>query len=282
MKVALVQMRPVLGDIDKNLKIHLDFIRQARQKKVDILIFPELSLTGYLLRDLVPEVALQPDRSPIFKQLLKASQDLIVIFGFVEEKEPGVFYNSAACLGQGQIFHLHRKVYLPTYGMFEEGKFFATGRFISSFDFPFGRAGLLICYDFLHYGTSYVLFSGGADYIFVISAAPGRGFQEKAGFASQRMWELMGETVSNFSSAYVCYCNRVGFEDGKGFAGGSFIYNPAGQLLARAPDLKEHFLIQEINPEELRRIRQKKFYRRDNRPEIIWRSLGKIINHDED
>jgi predicted amidohydrolase len=280
MKIALAQIKPVLGDVEKNLELHLQLIKQARQREVDILVFPELSLTGYLLRDLVEEVALQPHLSPIFKQLLEASEDLIVILGFVEEKEPGIFFNSAACLGQGQIFHLHRKVYLPTYGMFEEGKFFAPGRVIASFDFPFGRAGLLICYDFLNYGSSYALFSGGADYIFVVSAAPGRGLQEEPGFASQKMWELMGETISFFSSAFVFYCNRVGFEDGKGFAGGSFIYNPHGKLIARAPDLEEHLLIQEINPEELRSARRKRFYRRDNRPEVIWRSLEKIIEHD--
>lgn len=279
-KVALAQIKPSLGDVNKNLDLHLKLIQQAHQSKADILIFPELSLTGYLLRDLVKEVAICPNQSTVFKRLMEASQDLIIIFGFVEEKEPGLYFNSAACLGRGQIFHIHRKVYLPTYGMFEEGKFFTPGRKISSFEFPYGRAGLLICYDFLHYGTSYTLFSGGADYIFVISAAPGRGLQETPGFASQRMWKLMGETVSFFSSAFVIYCNRVGFEDGKGFAGGSFIFNPSGQLIAHAPDVEENLLIQEINPEELRAARQKRFYRRDNRPEVIWRSLGKIIEND--
>jgi len=279
-KVALAQIKPFLGEVNKNLDLHLDLIEQAHQNKVNILLFPELSLTGYLLRDLVPEVALHPSQSPIFQRLLKACQDLIIILGFVEEKEPGLYFNSVACLGRGQIFHIHRKVYLPNYGMFEEGKFFTPGRAITSFDFPYGRAGLLICYDFLHYGTSYALFSGGADYIFVLSAAPGRGFQERPGFASQRMWELMGETISFFSSVFVFYCNRVGFEDGKGFAGGSFIYNPFGQLIAQAPPVDKDMLITDIAPGDLQAARQKRFYRRDNRPEIIWRSLEKIIRND--
>ena len=233
MKVGLAQISPILGNVKKNLELHLIHIEKARKKKVDLLIFPELSLTGYTLKDLVQEVAIQPEKDSLFSKLKAASCHLSLVVGFVEEKERGLFYNSAAFLSGGKTLHIHRKVFAPTYGMFEEMKFFALGKNFKTFSTPFGKAGMMICYDFLHYGASYILFVGGSEIIIVISAAPGRGLSEKNGYESSRMWELMGEAISRFSSAFLLYCNRVGFEDGKNFAGGSYIFNPMGQLVPK-------------------------------------------------
>lgn len=281
-KIAVAQISPYLGDIKKNLDLHLQHIEKARKKKVDLLIFPELSLTGYTLKDLVEEVALHPEKDSLFAELKALSQGISFVLGFVEEKENGLFYNSAAFLSKGKILHIHRKVYLPTYGMFEEKKFFARGRNFRPFLTPQGKMGMMICYEFLHYGACYLLFVGGSEIIIVISAAPGRGLTDKESYETSHMWELMGEAISRFSSAFVVYCNRVGFEDGKQFAGGSFIFNPMGKLIARAPYLDEDFLIQEINMAEIREARKKWPYKRDDRPEIILESLKRIIREDED
>ncbi|MDH5386427.1 MAG: hypothetical protein OEY18_17135 [Candidatus Aminicenantes bacterium] len=198
MKVALAQICPKLGDIRKNFHMHIDCIQKAKRKKADLLIFPELSLTGYTLKDMVEEVALQPRTNPLFKQFKTLSRNISFVVGFVEEKEKGLFLNSAAFFSQGKILHIHRKVFLPTYGMFEELKFFGQGINFTSFPTPFGKAGMMICYDFLHFGSSYLLFVGGSELIIVISAAPGRGFVDDASYASSRMWELMGEAISLF------------------------------------------------------------------------------------
>jgi predicted amidohydrolase len=282
MKVGLVQMTPHLGDVAKNLALHLHYIEKAKKKNVDLLIFPELSLTGYTLKDLVEEVALSPKKNPYFGQLRAASRKLSLVFGFVEEKERGLFYNSAAFLSGGKILHIHRKVFLPTHGMFEEGKFFASGKSFQTFSSPYGRAGMIICRDFLSYGASYLLFAGGSEVIIVISAAPGRGIYGHKGYETSRMWELMGEAISRFSSAFVIYCNRVGFEDGKSFAGGSFIYNPLGELVAQAPYLDKDFLVQDIDLDDIRQARKKWPYKRDDRPEVILESLKKIVSSHED
>ena len=282
MKLALVQISPILGNVKKNIDIHLDYIEKAKKKKIDLLIFPELSLTGYSLKDLVAEVAIDPKKNRYIDLLKTYSRELSLVFGFVEEKDSGLFYNSAAYLSRGKIIHIHRKVFLPTYGMFEEAKFYAQGKNFNTFSTPFGNTGIMICYDFLHYGASYLLFVGGAEIIIAISAAPGRGVTGKETFASSHMWELMGETISRFSTSFLIYCNRVGFEDGLCFAGGSFIYNPAGQLLAKASYADEEFLIKDIDLEEIRRIRKKWPYMRDEKPEIILEALKRIVRNYED
>jgi predicted amidohydrolase len=284
MRVALAQMTPHLGDVNKNLELHRTLIAKAKHDGVDLLVFPELSLTGYTLKDLVQEVALIPDKSPVFQELKELSRELPFVCGFVEDKDTGLLFNSAAYFSGGDVLHIHRKVYLPTYGMFEEAKFFAQGKNFITFPTPFGKVGLMICYDFLHYGASYLLFSGGADLIITISAAPGRGFPESGeeAFATCHMWELMGETISRFSTAFVIYCNRVGFEDGKAFAGGSFIYSPGGELLAKASYTEEELLLLDIDLDSIQTWRKKLPYRRDNKPEIILEALKRVVSRYED
>lgn len=281
MKVALAQISPNLGDVKKNLDLHFHYIDEAKKENVELLIFPELSLTGYTLKDLIHEVAICPQSSPVIGQLQKASQEISLVLGFVEE-ERGLFYNSAAFLSQGKILHIHRKIFLPTYGMFEEAKFFAQGKNFRTFTTPFGKAGMMICYDFLHYGASYLLFAGGSGLNIITSAAPGRGVDDDQSFATSSMWELMGKTISRFSSAFVLYCNRVGLEDGKVFAGGSFIYNPAGNLVAQSPYVDEDFLVVDIDLNEIKTYRKKWPYRRDDKPEIILEALKRVIKDYED
>ncbi|MFB0564661.1 MAG: nitrilase-related carbon-nitrogen hydrolase [Candidatus Aminicenantaceae bacterium] len=282
MKIAIVQISPFLGDIKKNFELHLEYTEKAKKKKADLVIFPELSLTGYTLKDIVEEVALIPEKDRYFKELKTLSREISIIFGFVEEKENGLFFNSAAFLSKGKVIHIHRKVFLPTYGMFEEGKFFAQGKNFKTFDTPFGKTGMMICRDFLSYGACYLLFAGDSEIIIIISAAPGRGVTGKEAYETSRMWELMGEAISRFSTAFVIYCNRVGFEDGKAFAGGSYIYNPWGKLSAKASYLDKDFLFQEIDLDEIRRARKRWSFKRDDKPEIILEALKRIVREYED
>ena len=282
MKVALAQIATRLGNIQHNLKLHQNIAAKAKKEKVDLLIFPELSLTGYTLKDLTQDIAIDPRKDAVFKKLEGLSREMSIVFGFVEEGEDGLIYNSSAFLSKGKTLHIHRKVFLPTYGMFEEGKFFAQGKNFHTFSTPFGKAGMMICYDFLHYGASYLLFAGGSGMNIITSAAPGRGVADDPEFATSSMWELMGRTISRFSSAFVFYCNRVGLEDGKVFAGGSFIYNPAGNLIARASYVDEDFLVADIDPGEIKALRKKWLYKRDDKPEIILEALKRIVKNYED
>lgn len=274
-----MQFSPHLGDVEKNLAIHLDYLEKARQAGANLVIFPELSLTGYNLKDMVEEVAIDPESSPYFKKLLAGTDNISVVVGLVEEKpsEKGIFYNSAAFLDNKKILHIHRKVYLPTGGLFEERRFFAAGRVFKPFQTAFGRAGLLICRDFLHLASAYVHFVGGADFIIVISAAPGRGVSGGDSFETSRMWELMGEAAAYFTTTFVIYVNRVGIEDGVTFGGGSFIFGPGGELFTKADYLEPAFILQELDLGIIRQARKMWLFKRDERPEAILRSLERVI-----
>ena len=284
MKIAIAQIAPKLGDVAANLETHLDLLEKARKKKAGLVVFPELGLTGYTLKDLVEEAALDPRTDPRFAKFVAKTKGLSAVVGFVEESpaEKGLFYNAAAFVADGRIVHVHRKVYLPTNGLFEEAKFFAQGREFRTFDAPFGRVGLLICRDFLHYGASYVHYASGADMIVCISAAPGRGVGGGDAFETGRMWELMGEAVSYFSSAFVVYANRVGVEDGVTFAGGSFVFAPGGRLAGRAAAVDPDFSVLPVDLAAVGRARRNWLFKRDEKPEVIWRSLERIVRASED
>ncbi len=284
MNIAIAQFAPRLGEVEANVERHLDLLASARKKKADLVVFPELGLTGYTLKDLVEEVALDPAKDPRFRRLAAATKGLSAVVGFVEESpaDRGLFYNAAAFIADGRVIHVHRKVYLPTNGMFEEAKFFAPGRDFRAFDAPVGRVGLLVCRDFLHYGASYVHHAAGADLIVCVSAAPGRGVEGGSAFATSRMWELMGEAVSLFSTAYVVYANRVGTEDGVTFAGGSFVFAPGGRRVARAPYVDPDLLVCPVDLADVREARRKWLFKRDERPEAVWRSLERIVRASED
>ena len=123
-KVGLAQIDSRLGDLDHNLAHHLEWIERARAERVDLLLFPELSLTGYRLLHLTPRVSIQPASSPLVARLRAAAPEMSVVVGCVEEDERGFLFNSALLLQGGEIAHTHRKLYLPTYGIFQEGRFF--------------------------------------------------------------------------------------------------------------------------------------------------------------
>ena len=284
MKIALAQIAPKLGDVEVNIDAHLEIIDKARKQKAELVCFPELGLTGYTLKDLVEEVALDPASDPRFRKIVAATKGLSAVVGFVEESpaDRGLFYNAAAFLADGKLVHVHRKVFLPTGGIFEEAKFFAQGRDFRTFRAPFGRVGLLVCRDFLQFGSSYVHYAAGADMILCISAAPGRGVSGGQAFETSRMWELMGEAVSFFSTAFVIYTNRVGSEDGVTFAGGSFVYGPGGRLVARGAAIEPGLIVCRIDLADVREGRRKWLWKRDEKPEAIWRSLERIVRAPED
>ncbi len=284
MRIALAQIAPCLGNVRRNLALHLETAEKARREKADLVVFPELGLTGYRLRDLVETVAMDPAKDPVFRELRSLSRETALVVGFVEERtgEKGLFYNSAAFLARGRLMHVHRKVFLPTSGMFEEGRFFAPGDRFETFASPFGTAGLMICRDFLQLASGYLLSAGGCELALTISASPGRGLAGGKGFASSRMWERMGEALAFFTSSHVVYCNRVGGEDGLTFAGGSFVFDPAGRPLAKAPLLEPHLLLAEIDPESARRARRTWTWKRDDKPAVVLEGLQRILSRHDD
>src|SRR6185503_14323664 len=278
LKLALAQIATRLGDVESNLEKHLHHIPQAKSQKADLIVFPELSLTGYVLQDLVATVAHRPtEDDPVFKHLLKASHDLDLVVGFVDEDDRHRFYIASAYLSGGRVLHVHHKVYLPTYGLFDEGRFFAWGDSICSFDTRFGRVGLLICEDFWHASPPYLLWLDGADFMLFSSASPGRGLNDREKLESARWVERVSKAYASMFTSFVVHANRVGFEDGLNFWGGATINDPNGELVVQGPYFEEALTCAEIDLNQLRRTRTRLPLLRDERTNLTRNELDRIL-----
>ena len=278
LKIGLAQVTPKLGDIEANLALHLQTIEEATEQGVELLVFPELSLTGYRLRDLAFSVALQPAaKDPVFGQLLDASRDMDIVFGFVEADKRQKFYIAVAYLSRGQIMHLHHKVYLPTYGMFDEGRYFAWGDAVRAFDTRFGRVGMLICEDFWHMSPPYILWLDGADLLILTSASPGHGLATEQKIGSARWVEHINQAYASIFTNFVIHTNRTGFEDGVSFWGGSTVFDPAGKLLVQAPYYEPALVTTKLDLNQLRRARTRLPLLRDERVGLTMRELKRIL-----
>jgi predicted amidohydrolase len=276
--MGLAQISPRMGNVQANLDKHLALIEQAEAQGAQLLVFPELSLTGYMLQDLAHDTArnITPD-DPLLLPLLQASHKLDLVVGLAERDVRGRLYTSGVYLSHGQIVHVHRKVYLPTYGMFDEGRDFDLGEEVRAFDTRFGRAGLLICEDFWHASPPYLLWLDGADFLLLTSASPGRGLDHHNKLVSSRFVELVNQAYASLFGCFTIHVNRVGFEDGVNFWGGSTVFGPDGELLAQAPYFEEALLTTTIDLGALRRTRARLPLLRDERPELTQRELERIL-----
>jgi predicted amidohydrolase len=277
--LALAQIRTQLGNVDANLQKHLETIREARSQGADLLIFPELSLTGYVLQDLVPTVAHHPTPDdPVFRPLLEASQNLDLVVGFVDEDTRHRFFISAAYLSRGEVVHIHHKVYLPTYGLFDEGRFFAWGDSVRAFDTRFGRAGMLICEDFWHASPPYLLWLDGADLMLFTSASPSRGLSSDPQLESVRWVQQINRAYASLFTTFVAHTNKVGFEDGLNFAGNATVFDPNGELLVQGPAYEEALTMTEIDLNQLHRTRARLPLLRDERTALVQREMNHILS----
>lgn len=280
LKLALAQINTKLGKPAANLDKHLEYIQQAADQQVDLIVFPELSLTGYILQDLAHSVACRPSAAdPVFGPLLEASKEIDIVAGFVEQDLRSRYFISSAYLSEGNILHIHRKVYLPTYGLFDEGRFFASGDQIRAFDTRFGRFGLLICEDFWHASPPYLLWLDGADLLIFVSASPSRGLTSSPKLESSRWVEHINQAYASLFTSFVASTNRVGYEDGINYWGGSTVHSPSGDLIAHGPYQEEAITISEIDLSELNHIRARLPLLRDERPELTLKELERILKN---
>ncbi|MCR4428675.1 MAG: carbon-nitrogen hydrolase [Caldiserica bacterium] len=274
-KVGIAQISPKLGDLDFNLLKHFEYVEKAKEEKVDLLIFPELSLTGYFLQDLSREIALRLD-DPNLEGLKRASREISLVVGLAE-KSDGFPYISALYLEGGEVVHVHRKVYLPTHGMFEDGKYFARGSNIRAFDSRFGRAGLLICRDSWHLSSGYILAQDGAKFLILINASPVRGVKGDVPDPDPMLKKLFS-VYAYYLNLYLFFAHRVGCEDGLCFYGGSAIFNPLGQVEVSAPYFHEALITATIDPEIWQRKNSLIPLRRDEDLEMVSREIERIKN----
>lgn len=274
--IAVAQIDPVLGDVQRNLRKHLDFASRAVKKGADLIVFPELSLTGYTLRDINLDVALKPGHSAVLKALISRSKRISIVAGGVEESGSFGLYNSAFFLENGKLLGIHRKVYPPTYGMFEEMRYFSAGRSVKAVDSKLGRLGVLICEDLWHVSLPFLLVQDGVQVILGLAASPTR----LAGTANPPAIATINsenhKAYARLLSTYVVFCNRVGFEDGVSFWGGSEVVDPNGEIVARAKLFEEDLILAEIDDNEVRRARQFSRHLLDEDVKLVLQELRRI------
>ena len=236
LRVAMAQIAPVLGDLQRNLALHLEQIEAARRQHADLIVFPELSLTGYFIRDMVPDLAVSP-AGPEIGQLIDAAGAMSLVVGLVEESPRHRFYNAALWAEGGRVVHVHRKVYLPTYGLFDEQRYFAAGERFLAFDTArFGRVGILICEDFWHLSAAAIMQAEEVDLLICTANSPARGVDGEK-IRTAETYEQIAKTFAQLLGAAVIVVNRVGFEDGLCFWGGSMAIGPDGRTVAQAADV---------------------------------------------
>jgi predicted amidohydrolase len=275
--IALAQIDSVLGDLSRNIDKHLEFAEKAHGAGAGLVVFPELSLTGYSIKDLHWDLAVNVDRLPgVFDPLLKASRSIPILAGGVEEGPAYALHNAAFLFENGQARTVHRKIYPPTYGMFEELRYFSPGSSVKAFDTPLGRLGVLICEDLWHLSMPYLLAMDGAEAIITLVASPTRvsGSGERLQMASVNSENH--KALARLLSTYVVFCNRVGYEDGVNFWGGSEVVGPGGDVISTSPLFDESLTVARIEEDEVRRARRLSRHFLDENGELVIRELERI------
>ncbi len=275
-KIALAQIDSVLGDVRQNVRRHVDCVRRAKEQGATVVVFPELSLTGYSLKDLTWDVAIKLESVPVLQPLIEASDRMSIFAGGVEETAEFALCNSAFLVENGKLRTVHRKTYLPTYGMFEESRYFTPGTSVRAFDTAFGRAGLLICEDMWHLPLPYLLAKEGANVIIAIAASPTRLSGQQDLLPIARTNAELHRAYARLLSSVVVFCNRVGFEDGVNFWGGSEIVDPSGVSIVQGKLFDEDLVVAEIDTAEVKRSRQFSRHFLDDDLHLVLRELKRI------
>ena len=276
-KAAIAQIDCRVGAMEKNLQRHLEYIDRAEKEGAQLVVFPELSLTGYTLRDLAWDMAIDPVNSNFVHRLLEKSKSISIALGFVESGTNHGIYNSAMFLEDGIIKHIHRKIYPPTYGMFEEGRYFGAGKKVAAFDSKLGRLGMLVCEDLWHVSLPYLLALDGAEAILCLTASPTRISGESNQLDNQIVNHEHHRTYARLLNTYLLFSNRVGFEDGVNFWGGSNITSPGGEMLTTAKLLDEDLIVADVDSYEVQRARRFSRHFLDERPELVVDTLQRLL-----
>ena len=215
MKITLAQSAPKLNR--SNLQEVVALINQHKNSS-DMVVFPELSLSGYMLQDKLYEDAWSVEE---LEELATLSQEITIVVG-AAMRDGNVFRNAALCFSDGKLQSKHIKVHLPNYGMFEEARYFEGGEHFEAFELDGKRMVMLVCEDVWHEDVHKEIIALNPDIITVLAASPARGFYDD-GLAIEDKWYTIIKTLSQESSSKLIFVNRVGFEDGLGFWGGSCI-----------------------------------------------------------
>jgi predicted amidohydrolase len=279
LRIALAQLAPELGLLEANLARHRELLVEARAAGAGLVVFPELGLTGYHLQDLAAEVAMAVD-DPRLVELASETAGFSAVVSFVEESTEHRLFIAAALLEDGAVRHVQRKLYLPTYGLFDERRFFAAGDALRATRSRLGvGVGLAICEDFWHLGVPALLALDGAQVLVNVASSPGRDVAavNAGGLGTAVSWRTLLRTYAQLTTSIVVFCNRVGVDESVSFWGGSMVLGPTGDVLVEAPLYEEALIFADVELGDIRRERIGLPLLRDERPELMVRELGRIV-----
>lgn len=277
--IALAQLAPRLGLLDENLARHHELLAEARGQGAGLVVFPELGLTGYLLQDLAAEVAMRVDDRRL-TQLAAAARRMSAVVSFVEESTDHRLFISVALLERGEVRHVHRKLFLPTYGLFDERRFFAAGGRLRAARSDLGvGVGLAVCEDFWHLAVPQLLALDGAQILVNVSSSPGRDLAavNEVGLGTAVSWRTLMRSYAQLTTSFVVFCNRVGVDETISFWGGSEVIGPSGEAIFSAPLYDEGLFLAQIDLADVRRERIALPLLRDERLELHVRELRRIV-----
>lgn len=274
-RVALAQVDCVLGDVEENARRARETIARARDEGADLVVFPELSLSGYALGAVTEDVAVALD-DPVVASVVEAADGIAAVVGCVESGRVHT-YNSALFVDGGRIVHVQRKTHLPTYGRWEEHKHFTQGSALRAFDTRLGRFAVLICNDAWQAPMAYVAAHDGARVLIVpacssLEAAAGTDPAEL-----ERDWADLLRVHARFLQAWVVFVNRVGEEAGVTFWGGSRVVDPWGRVVAEAPRGEPALVHADLDLAAVRRRRREMPLLKEPRLGLIRREVDRLI-----
>jgi len=280
MLITLAQLAPVLGDLAANLARAEEVLSEVGEHS-DLVVFPELFLTGYSIGTVEEDVSLYPDDERI-RRMARAADRAGVVIGFVEAEPRGVFtYNSAAYYQDGALQHVHRKLYLPTYSIFEERKHFTPGPSLQAFRVHQGhRAAILICNDAWQPQLAFLATQDGAHILLVPTASAQSTFPEH--YDSETYWMDITRFYARMFQVFVVFVNRVGSEQEQHFWGGSHVVDPWGEVIAQAKQDVEEVLTVDIDLAQVTRRRRAIPLVKEARLGLIRREVERLLREDGD
>ena len=262
-RLALAQMASRRANKEENIKKIKELVVKAQMQKADLVVFPELCLTGYVVRDQIYELAETiPGSSTRRIEAIAKEKGVHIVFGMPElsEKTKATIFNTAVFIGPEGLIGKYRKMYLPNHSVFEEKRYFRPGYQAAAFDTPIGKIGLCICYDIFFPEVIRLTRLRGSQLVICISASPA---------IRRNYFEILTAARALENTAFLAYVNLVGVEDGMQFWGGSRLVNPTGDIVARAKYDEEDLVICDINYGELTSAEVFIPTLRDLRPELL-------------
>jgi predicted amidohydrolase len=280
MRVALAQTDSILGNTEENLRKAREVVAEARNRGADLTVFPELSLSGYAVGELGADVVIEV-QSEAITSLAEAAGEMAVVVGFCEEGRSFQTYNSAAYLEGGMLRHLHRKLYLPNYGIYEERKHYNPGQSMRAFDTEFGRMAILICNDAWQPFLPFIAVQDGAQ-VLIIPADSGSYPSYTELLDTRDYWRGITRFYARMLESYVIFVNRVGRQDGIVFWGYSHVVDPWGSVVSEGPLHEEALLTADIDLADVRRRRREVPLVKEARLALLAKELNRLAEEGGD